>query len=242
MLARFAAPVPETNYHHLGCDIARAYQTSPLRSTCAQSMLPRVYSKSKDCRLAECFGRFQAVQAFNKDEAGTVRANHNRARLPAHKHALRNGADARFVERGATLSGHVDIVDRKALPLQHAFRSSFTPPLHGEAAGSVNAPGTCIRFIRATASRTHAVSNLCFVEIGRIARHHLDGGAVRVHRKEYQRRYPAINRKRQSLYELFIGHHFVIARREPPVDTFKCKRMLKRQRSSLRARFRHERP
>ena len=55
-------------------------------------------------------------------------------------------------------------------------------------------------------------------------------------RKKYEGRNAAIDRERQFLDQLLIGHHFILTGRQGAIDTLERERMLKRQRYPFRAR------
>jgi hypothetical protein len=57
-----------------------------------------------------------------------------------------------------------------------------------------------------------------------------------VGRKKYEGRNTAIDRERQFLDQLLIGHYFIFTRRQWAIDALERERMLKRQRYPFRAR------
>jgi len=56
-----------------------------------------------------------------------------------------------------------------------------------------------------------------------------------VGRKKYEGRNTAIDRERQFLDQLLIGHYFIFTRRQWAIDALERERMLKRQRYPFRA-------
>lgn len=84
-----------------------------------RSVLPRVDEVADDGRLAERLGGFQAVQALDQHEAGTVGAHQDRRLLAGFEHAGGDFVHAFLLKRGTPFDRHVDVGDGDGLALHH---------------------------------------------------------------------------------------------------------------------------